>query len=160
MRIVARPLDATAFAPFGVVTPCPAPAERTLIVPVGGGVDLRPGVARAGLSWFVVPGSSWPITALVMERHRFSSQSFLPSGPTQWLILVAPHTADGGPDMTRAAAFTATGAQAITYHPDTWHHPLTAIGPAAFAVQTFLAGTPDDEEFRDLAQPVEIYEGG
>ena len=46
--------------------------------------------------------SSLPLTATQMERHEFSSQSFVPLEAGRWLVIVAPHAAGGGPDMANA----------------------------------------------------------
>ena len=157
-RLIARMLDAAAFAPFGVVTTRPAANGVTIVAAVPT-TNLRPGSATPSLAWFAAGATAWPVTARVMERHRFSSQTFIPCNEADWLILVAPHGAAGGPDLARAVAFVADGRHAVTFHADTWHHPLTAFAAAAFAVLTCLAGDADDEEFRDLPEPVEVLAG-
>lgn len=157
--LIARPLDPVAFAPFGEVTPRVAATTGTVITPVGLFRNLRPETATPRLAWFSVTGGAWPLTVRVMERHRLSSQSFIPCGAADWLVLVAPGDATDGPDMGRAAAFVASADQAVTLAPDTWHHPLTALAPSSFAVLTSLAGDADDEEFRTLPAPVEIRAG-
>src|SRR5438046_4391112 len=92
-----------------------------------------------------------------MERHEFSSQSFLPLDVARWLVVVAPAGADGGPDPSRAVAFLAGPGQGVTYHAGTWHHPLTILDrPARFAVVMWRDGTSTDEEFGTLAAPVLI----
>jgi ureidoglycolate lyase len=140
------PLSEAAFAPFGHVFARP---ERGNIT-VGPAENLRPGVGPR-LSWSRPKLSALPLDVVTMERHEFSSQSFLPMGEVRWLILVAPH-GETGPEMAGAVAFLADGAQAITYRPDTWHHPITALTPdAAFAVLTFLDGSRSDEEFVPVA---------
>ena len=86
-----------------------------------------------------------------MERHAWSSQSFVPLDPARWLVLVAPHAAAGGPDMARAAAFVAGPGQGVTYGADVWHHGLTVLdAPARFAVFMWRDGTVGDEEFVDV----------
>lgn len=152
MRLTARPLTAAAFAPFGHVTDAAGSGERAALPGIA---NLRP-AAPPRLGWFHAPASRLPLTTTVMERHRFSSQCFVPEADARWL-LVAPHAADGGPDIARALAFVATGAQAVTYAPDAWHHPLVALDrPARFAVLTFLDGSADDDEFVTLAAAIEI----
>ncbi len=158
MRLIARRLDAAGFAPFGLLTPRPAANGATIVAPTPA-TNLRPGIATPSLAWFAAPATAWPVAARVMERHRFSSQTFIPCGDAGWLIFVAPHRAAGGPDLARAAAFVADGQHAVTLHADTWHHPLTALAAATFAVLTCLAGDADDEEFRDLPEPVDIRAG-
>lgn len=153
MRLTARPLTADGFAPFGAVTAATAVGGR---VALAGIANLRP-AAPPLLSWFHAAASTLPLTVAAMERHRLSSQCFVPEAGASWLLLVAPHAAAGGPDMAAAQAFVADAAQAVTYAPDTWHHPLLALGRAArFTVLTFLDGSADDEEFVTLPEPLEI----
>jgi ureidoglycolate lyase len=150
-----RPLTADAFAAFGSVAPCPAPGARTEVGPAR---NLR-ATASACLRWTLARPGTLPLRVGTMERHRFSSQSFIPLAPARWLCLVAPHAAIGGPDMARACAFIADGAHAITYAPDVWHHPLTALdGGGGFAVLTFLDGSGDDEEFVAIAPDITVEE--
>jgi len=153
-RLIAEPLTVAAFAPFGTVASTPLPAEGRLVGPSD---NLRP-EARAELNWVIVAPQVLPFALAVMERHRYSSQSFLPCAPdARWLVVVAPHAAAGGPDMARAHAFVVGGDQAITYSPDTWHHPLTALDrPAPMALLTFRDGGADDDEFFTLPAPVLI----
>jgi ureidoglycolate lyase len=93
----------------------------------------------------------------MMERHRFSSQSFVATDVSRWLVLVAPHAAGGGPDMSRARAFLPKPGQGITFGVDVWHHPLTVFDrPGIFAIYMWLDGTSGDEEFFTLARPMNV----
>lgn len=155
MILTPTPLDADAFAPFGAIASRPAPGAR---IEIGPQRNLRATVPPC-LRWAVARPGTLPLRVTTMERHRFSSQSFIPVADARWLVLVAPHAAGGGPDMARAHAFLADGTQAITYAPDVWHHPLTALDPgAAFAVLTFLDFGPDDEEFVPVADDITVQE--
>jgi ureidoglycolate lyase len=92
-----------------------------------------------------------------MERHEFSSQSFLPLDVSRWIVVVAPSGTDGGPDPSRAVAFLVGPSQGVTYDANTWHHPLTILDwPARFAVVMWRDGTRTDEEFRTLAAPFTV----
>ncbi len=89
-----------------------------------------------------------PLRSDYMERHEFSSQTFVPLDVERWLIVVAPHASAGGPDVTGMKAFIATGRQGVTYRPNTWHHGLTVLDrPGRFAVFMWLDGGKGDEEF-------------
>ena len=91
---------------------------------------------------FRPPTPDRPLKSETLERHEFSSQSFVPVDVGRWLIVVAPHAAKGGPDMADARAFIANGQQGVTYKPDTWHHGLTTLDqPGRFAVFMWRAGT-------------------
>lgn len=150
MEIEARPLTAEAFAPFGDVFVAPTTPGRSYTE--GALANAR---ARAWPSLSVAlpePVPPGPVVAQVMERHAFSSQSFVPMGPGRFLVLVAPHAATGGPDMTRARAFVAGPGQGITYGMDVWHHGMTVLDvPLAFGVFMWRDGSAGDEEFVDIA---------
>ncbi|HEY4168868.1 MAG TPA: ureidoglycolate lyase [Reyranella sp.] len=144
MEIVPQPLTKEAFAPYGDVIDVPQQAGRTYYEDALG--NLRP-EARASLSMtFRLPTPDRPLKSETMERHEFSSQSFVPVDVGRWLIVVAPHAARGGPDMEKARAFVASGRQGVTYRPDTWHHGLTTLDkPGRFAVFMWRAGSKDEE---------------
>ena len=89
-----------------------------------------------------------PLKAEMLERHEFSSQTFVPVDVGRWLIVVEPHAPAGGPDLAGLKAFIATGKQGVTYKANTWHHGLTVLDrPGRFAVFMWRDGTKGDEEF-------------
>ena len=149
MRIVAQTLTRNAFAPYGDVLEAPAEFGRAYF---DEGLRTSRPTARPSLSVsHVRPLARLPLEAKVLERHEFSSQSFLPLDVARWLVIVAPAAADGGPDSGRAVAFLAGPGQGVTYHAGTWHHPLTILDrPGRFAVVMWRDGTSTDEEFRTL----------
>ena len=144
MELIPQPLTRQAFAPFGDVIDVPQEAGRTYYEDALG--NLRP-QARPSLSMsFRAPTPDRPLKSELMERHEFSSQTFVPVDVARWLIGVAPHAAKGGPDMAGARAFVANGQQGVTYKPNTWHHGLTTLDqPGRFAVFMWRAGTADEE---------------
>lgn len=149
MNLVAQPLTPEAFAPFGEVITIPADPGRLYFEDALG--NGRPN-ARASLS--IVnkePAKGLPLTSNYLERHQFSSQTFVPIECARWLIVVAPHAAGGGPDMSQARAFIAGPNQGVTYRMDTWHHGLTLLDkPGRLAVFMWRDGGKLDEEFVDL----------
>lgn len=158
MRLIAEPLTSAAFLPYGEVLEGPAIPGRTYFEDA---LATRRPAARPSLSLVVKePIASLPIRSKVMERHRFSSQSFIPQEAGRWLLVVAPHLAQGsGPDMARARCFLARGDQGVTYGADVWHHPFTVLDRTArFAVLMWKDGSAEDDEFVDVA-PFEIAIG-
>jgi ureidoglycolate lyase len=155
MTIVAKPLTSEEFAPFGDVLAPPADFGRNYFDQ--GLRTLRP-TARPSLAVSHAKFlQTLPLEAQVMERHEFSSQSFVPLDVSRWLVIVAPTDADGGPDPSHAVAFVAGPGQGVTYHVATWHHPLTLLDrPGRFAVFMWRDGTKTDEEFRTLATPFTV----
>lgn len=150
MEIVPAPLTRDAFAPFGDVVDVPNEAGRLYYEDALG--NLRP-AARPSLSVSLKPETrNRPLRAELLERHEFSSQTFLPLDVDRWLIVVAPHAASGGPDLAGVRAFIATGRQGVTYKANTWHHGLTVLDrPGRFAVFMWRDGSQGDEEFVPVA---------
>lgn len=146
--IRAAPLEAAAFARFGEVLDVPVAPGRTYFERALS--STRPG-AWPSLSLTLRAPSATPVLVKAMERHAFSSQSFVPLAPVRWLVLVAPHLPGGGPDMAGAQAFLPGPGQGVTYGADVWHHGLTVLdAPAPFAVLMWRDGTATDEEFVDV----------
>ena len=146
MEISPQPLERAAFAPFGDVIDVPDEAGRTYYDEALG--NLRPG-ARPSLSLSLKADTpDRPLRAVLLERHEFSSQTFIPIDVARWLIVVAPHAEQGGPDVKSVRAFIATGRQGVTYKANTWHHGLTVLDrPGRFAVFMWRDGGTGDEEF-------------
>lgn len=146
MRLVARPLTSEAFAPYGEVLAPPQAPGRTYFEDALASArpDARPSISlshRAPLERPVLESD-------LLERHEFSSQSFVPLDVSRWLIVVCPHAAGGGPDAAKAVAFVAGPGQGVTYRANTWHHGLTVLDRAArFAIFMWRDGGPTDEEF-------------
>jgi ureidoglycolate lyase len=150
MILRAEPLTSAAFLPFGEVIECPAIPGRTYFEDALS--SLRPG-ARPSLSLTVkAPLAALPLLSTTMERHEFSSQSFVPQEAGRWLAVVAPHASSGGPDMARARAFLCRPDQGVTYGANVWHHPFTVLDRTArFVIVMWRDGTSTDEEFAKVA---------
>ncbi|MCH8845087.1 MAG: ureidoglycolate lyase [SAR324 cluster bacterium] len=156
MLISAQPLTPAAFEPFGQVFTAPEkPGLRDDIVMLS---NLRQ-AAHPSIIVARVEPSSLPLTATVMERHRFSSQSFVPMNVSRYVVIVAPGMGDGSPDISKVRAFIAESGQGISYNPNTWHHGVTVLDqPADFAVFMWNDGTADDTEFLKLKESFEVRE--
>jgi ureidoglycolate lyase len=146
VEIVPQPLTRHAFAPFGDVVEVPNEPGRKYYEDGLG--NLRP-AARPSLSVSLKAETfERPLRAELLERHEFSSQTFLPLDVGRWVIVVAPHAPNGGPDPGGVRAFIANGRQGVTYRSNTWHHGLTVLDrPGRFAVFMWRDGTKGDEEF-------------
>ena len=154
--IHALPLTAASFQMFGDVFEIPRDYGRTYVSDA-----LANGRANARASLSVIrvrPLAEPTLVATKMERHEFSSQSFLPLDVARYLVIVAPMSAAGLPDEARLQAFLARGDQGVTYRMNVWHHPLTVLDrDAAFAITMWLEqGSTTDEEFIDLATEIAI----
>jgi len=154
-RIACTPLTAAAFASFGQVIERPADFGRVYFSDAlaNGRSSAKPSLSLSKAR----PLTSSLLEATKMERHEFSSQSFMPLDVSRYLVIVAPHGDDGRPDSARLQAFLARGDQGVTYGMNVWHHPLTVLDrPATFAIFMWLDGGRGDEEFVDLPAPVAV----
>jgi ureidoglycolate lyase len=155
MRLKIEPIDAAAFMPFGQLIPPRAPGQgrQELFEEL----QNERASARPRLSMATVEPKALPLTAVQMERHVHSSQVFVPVDSAGYLVVVAPHGADGMPDLGKIRAFRVPGDTGLNYRADTWHHPLSALERTGrFAILTFVDGTSADEQFVDLPQEVVI----
>ena len=147
--ILAEPLTAAAFAPFGDVLD--ATGEFRLI---NGGLcarhhdrarlDIAEG--RAGISIFNAEPCTLPYSFGLMERHPMGSQAFLPMTHAAFLVIVAP---DEGDRPGRPRAFLTNGVQGINLHRGTWHGVLTPLhAPGLFAVVDRVSDGANLQEHR------------
>jgi ureidoglycolate lyase len=142
IKLTLSTLDAEAFAPFGAVVRAPTEVARTQFPEAL--ANLRP-EARASLSTSRSLPVSLPLVSSVMERHRYSTQTFLPLDVARYLVVVAPHSARELPDMRRAHAFAVLGDTGISYAANVWHHPMVVLDrPACFAVVMWRDGSMND----------------
>ena len=153
--IVAEPLTAEAFKPFGAVLEGPPTPGRVYV-----SETLANGRAHAPVCLSVAtvePKKDLPLRVTVLERHEHSSQTFVPLSVSRYLVLATLDAPGGGPDLTRLRAFVARGGQGVTYAMGTWHHPVTVLdAPASFAVLMWRDGTSADEEFVPVTTPLTI----
>ncbi|MEO0729855.1 MAG: ureidoglycolate lyase [Pseudomonadota bacterium] len=153
--LIAETISAAAFAPFGDVLMVPSEFGRNYYD--SGLGNTRDGAVASLFIAHIAATPALPVTATEMERHEFSSQSFIPMDASRYLIAVAPHRADGKPDAEKARAFIVPGSVGITYGVNVWHHPIIVLDrPAKFAVQMWRDGSSTDEEFVKLEQPFRI----
>lgn len=156
MRSIATtPLDADAFRPYGDVFEAPRDYRR---IYVSDALANGRATARPSLSVIRVKPLATPtLIAAKMERHEFSSQSFIPLDAGRYLIVVAPMSSNGRLDESGLKAFLARGDQGITFGMNIWHHPLTVLDrDASFAITMWLEGSATDEQFVDLSAPVNV----
>jgi len=156
MPIALKPLDAASFAPFGQVISRPAR--------IGDRASYEAGLSsrrpRATIRLWVnrVRPTTPPLVATKLERHRYSSQTFLPLSVSRYIVITAPSLASGAPDVDGIVGFIAEGTQGITYAADVWHHPICALDESAsFTVLMWQDDSPGDEEWATLPEPI-IFE--
>lgn len=154
------PLTAEAFAPYGVVFELRKDAPGTRDLFAAPMENLRAG-ARLNVAVSRPKPKSLPLTVEKLERHPYSSQSFIPMDLSRHLILVCPLKADGTPDVDSALAFYGTASQGFVYHHNVWHHPFTALDRNAECVTLrFDDGSDADTEWFTVANGPTVVDGG
>lgn len=118
------PLTPAAFAPFGEVFAAPASVVTRMDHVAGlqnGRREAVPNLflARSGLVQL-------PRAFDTMERHPFSSQSFVPLEPARIVVAVALPGPDGTPDFATLQAFLA-GSVGFSYRAGVWHLPVASL---------------------------------
>ncbi|MYH69199.1 MAG: ureidoglycolate hydrolase [Gammaproteobacteria bacterium] len=153
--ITAEPLHADSFSEFGEVIHRPPEGVREFF---NDRLENNRADARADLSLATIkPVDKLPLHATVMERHPFSSQTFLPLKASRYFVVVAPDNDEGGPDLARVRAFVAEGNQGVTYRCGIWHHGMTVLDESAvMAVLMWCDGSSADEEFLDIDTPFDV----
>ena len=134
--IIAQPLTATAFAPFGDVMDASGAPDKLINAGLCGRYHDRAQMdfsdGRAGISIFNAQPRPLPYTCDLLERHPDGSQAFIPMTQHPFLVIVAPDE-DGSPGTPQA--FITKPGQAINLHRGTWHGVLTPLhAPGLFAV--------------------------
>jgi ureidoglycolate lyase len=153
--IVAGPLTAEAFKPFGAVLEGPPTAGRVFVSETLASARAHAPVCLSVAT--VEPKKELPLQVKVLERHEHSSQTFVPLSVSRYLVLATLDAPGGGPDLTRLRAFVARAGQGVTYAMGTWHHPVTVLDtPASFAVLMWRDGTSGDEEFVPVTTPLTV----
>ncbi|GAA6158778.1 ureidoglycolate lyase [Ruegeria sp. HU-ET01832] len=157
MQIVARPLTAQAFAPYGDLIEAAGQPDKIINQGQCGRFHDRAQMdfadGRAGISLFNANPRAFPYVLDLVERHPEGSQAFIPMTPQPFLVVVAPD-ANGMPGQP--VAFLTSPGQAVNYHRGTWHGVLTPLhGPGLFAVVDRIgAGANLEEHWFDT--PYEI----
>jgi len=157
--LVARPIAAEAFAPFGEVIETGGPS-----IAINDGfcrrysdlasLDIVDG--HPGLSLFEAQIRALPYRCTLLERHPLGSQCFIPMQNAQFLVIVAADR-DGAP--ASPCAFVAGGGQAVNIARNTWHGVLCPIaGSGLFAVIDRLGEGGNLEEHR-LSRPLTVTLG-
>ena len=148
--IAARPLDGPGFAPFGdvIAVGTGSPGTRD---DLAAAMENRRDHARLAPNLSRNAPTSMPLRVQWMERHPYSSQTFIPVDLGRYLVLVAPRAESGDPRIDQLQAFLADSSQGITYHPNIWHHPFTALDrPSECIVLRYDDGSDADTEWFEV----------
>ena len=165
MNLVAAPLDRNSYRDFGdVIAADPAApgtsanaATARRFNRLGAIENLRPGATPNLCVFRVAPAAANPFSVRMLERHRHSTQVFIPMGGATRYMAVVCLGADT-PDPGTLKAFIVDGAQGISYRPGIWHHPLIGLDRTAdFACLVYEDGGAGDCEERAIAPAFVTY---
>lgn len=156
-----EPLTKQAFAPFGDVIETEG-AELRLI---NNGtteryhdlarVEAAGTDARVLVNIFRGQAFAAPIDIVMMERHPFGSQAFVPLNGRPFVVVVAE---DDGGRPSRPRVFHARADQGVNYLRNVWHHPLLALEEKSDFLVVDRFGKEDNLEeffFSDVTYRIE-----
>ena len=159
-HIIAQPLSAEAFSPFGDVMEA---ADRFEVRVINEGhtsrfhnlaaLTLDADGGTAAISIFRSQPHALPVAIRSMERHPLSSQAFFPVGPQPYLVVVAP---PGKFEALKIRAFIAQPGQGVNYHPGTWHHYSLALNSVSDFLVVDRIGPDENCDEVEFPQPIMI----
>jgi ureidoglycolate lyase len=92
----------------------------------------------------------------VLECHRLGTQTFVPMGGVDYVVLVALEAPGAAvPDARTLAAFLVGGRQAVTLRAGTWHHGLIALQAGDFIVIERQSAQTDCDQ-ATLTEPISL----
>jgi ureidoglycolate lyase len=146
--IIAQPLTAAAFAPFGDVLDASGAPDKLINAGLCGRYHDRALLnfsdGQAGISIFDAEPRALPYSCDLLERHPDGSQAFIPMTQHPFLVIVAPDD-NGKPGIPQA--FITSRGQAINLHRGVWHGVLTPLhAPGLFAVVDRIGGGANLQE--------------
>ena len=155
MPLTARPLTREAFIPYGqVLMAIGDDAQRQEFA---ASLKNHRVQATLNMAFLLSKPSNPPWRLHTLERHPYSSQSFVPVQGTRYLVAVCPSSEAGEPVLDCLELFIADGDQAVTYNPDVWHAPHAVLdGPGKFIMLRWDVGNADDTELFPLNPPIAL----
>lgn len=161
--VTIEPLTEAAFGPFGFVVSAGlvagASANQGTAIRFDRCAELvsTRSSAAPNLAVFRSTRKSLPFVVTLLEQHPCSTQTFLPMVCVRFLIVVAPTSSGGGPDVDGLRAFVCGPGQGVSYRVGVWHHPIIALdGDADFAMLAWEDGSSLDCVEHPLEVPVTI----
>lgn len=157
--LIAEPLTAQAFAPYGEVLESSGDSE-----PMNQGmgqrfrelaeVDVLAEQGTPAISRVRCLPESVPVQLRLMERHPLSTQAFIPTNGQRYIVVVAP--AGEPPRLADFRAFVCTGEQGVSYGRGIWHHPMIALDRQCDFIEVHRAGPGKNCDEVALPAPVEV----
>ncbi|HIL05014.1 MAG TPA: hypothetical protein EYG17_03055 [Acidimicrobiia bacterium] len=145
MTIPIEPVTAANFSPYGQLV-APSEAYGRQSFSAGLSHDHRP----VALSTTHVRAVQLPITIEQIERHPFSSQTFVPMEVSRWVVVVS-----ASPELSDLRGFIVGPGVGVTIGRGIWHYQLTALDSDATFVVLMWKDQSTDEEIISIP-PVEL----
>ena len=150
MKLIAQPLTAEGFMPYGTVIAVADDSAGGRLINSGttlrfdliDDMQLSAEAGRPMLALFRAQARSFPHAVTEMERHALGSQTFVPMGGERRFVIVVAR-ADAAPTTDALTAFVTDGRQGVMLAPGTWHHALLAVDAGDFVVVERVAATVD-----------------
>lgn len=153
--LLAQPITATAFAPFGQVVE----HDRSAVVYcVGNAFERDETATTPSLSLLRLETAfEFPITVDTLERHPHAAQTFLALKGGRSLIVVCGSTPNGNPSIATAKAFIAEPHHGIIYQRNVWHRSVTPLeAPSEYAMMMMRHPAGSDTELFDLREKLSV----
>ncbi|QER39304.1 ureidoglycolate lyase [Acinetobacter suaedae] len=99
-----------------------------------------------------------PFKIVMLERHPYGSQSFIPLQQQKFIIIVALPLDHSQPDEQQIYAFLSNGKQGITYRQGVWHHPLITLEAESDFLVVDRIGGGQNCDVHHLVEPKWIIE--
>ncbi|MDP4021514.1 ureidoglycolate lyase [Methylobacterium sp. NEAU 140] len=131
--LVAQPLTAAAFAPFGAVIDRAGAEPRSMNAGHArrfhdlAEIEVAGEGGRAVIGLVEAQAYALPLRLSLVERHPLGAQAFVPLNAAPFLVVVCP---DEGGRPGRPQAFVTAPHQGVCYARGTWHGVLTPFGAA------------------------------
>jgi len=163
ITLVPKPLTKERFAPYGDVIE--SVIDRTAAmnasrfervddlcnIEMSEGGRVAVSIARCRIA------TSLPYRIDMVERHPLGSQAFMPLGPSQMIVVVAPP--EESVEAADLRAFVSNGRQGINYRRGTWHMPLIAFEAGQEFLIVDRAADQRNCDEHTLDQSVMLVEG-
>jgi ureidoglycolate lyase len=124
-------LTAENFSQFGQVISC----EQKDYLTINNGyakkypdlatIDTQEDGGTTTVHIFVAKKRQFPLQIMMLEKHPFFSQTFIPKDNLPFLVVVAP--AADEPNIEDIRTFISNGEQGVNYSRGVWHFPLISV---------------------------------
>lgn len=168
IELVAEPLTANSFAPFGDVIEADPSSEGHFSINDGAIERFNDlaniqNLSKDGRTLINIAicnrATPLPYHITFLERHPLGSQAFIPLCETPMIIAVAPPLDHIDPADIRA--FISNGQQGINYHPNVWHMPMAPLKDNIKMIMIDSGNQEGNyEEFRFTDYKITLNEAG